>query len=198
MNQKAKANPQEQWQQILEFAASKAQEAPQHIRSYVVQLAECPNVPRNEKKFMNFAKNSLRIHSPATLKNIWDFVNSIKEAEQKDNLPAQTAKAVESSQAAPPQEKKVENDVSKKKKKKKDKEAGDSSQQSADSSTAVEIPENSSDSSKKKKKKKDKTVELDLEDSQSKKRKSDELQDTASLGGAEKDMKKKKKKKEKE
>ncbi|CAE7646728.1 Lyar, partial [Symbiodinium microadriaticum] len=167
---KAKTSPQDAWAETIQSAAAQAASAPQHIRSYVLQLAECPNVPRNEKKFINFAKNSLRIHSPATLQAIWDFVASKKEnasqepaKDANDEVTEKTSVGeVESAKHEPsgsePTEPAVE---TKKKKKKKDKNGEGVITATEPMVTCTSNGNEVSESKKEKKSKKRKVTELE-------------------------------------
>ena len=79
----AKANPQEAWMDLIHEAAGRKQEAPANIAEYVGRLGDLDNVPRNQKKFANFAKNSLRISNDAVLDSIWKFLQKlVAEKEQ--------------------------------------------------------------------------------------------------------------------
>jgi cell growth-regulating nucleolar protein len=73
-----KLNPQETWIALIEDAASRSNEAPSHVRQYVLRLNELGNVPRNKGKFINFVKNSIKINNTNTIEDIWKFLEVLK------------------------------------------------------------------------------------------------------------------------
>lgn len=88
-----KASPQDAWNTIIETATSKADSAPSIVRPYLQRLGELNNVPRNKKKFINFAKNSLRLYSENVLEALWTYLDNYrvdqkKEAEEKTAAPS--------------------------------------------------------------------------------------------------------------
>jgi len=62
---KKKRSPQEEWMDIISEAAdeisSKKGSYSQVVANNVVKMSQLGNVPRNEKKFKNYVKNSLRV-----------------------------------------------------------------------------------------------------------------------------------------
>lgn len=63
---KKKRNPQEIWMDILSAAAEEAQGAGAAgmsalLRDLLPRMVDMGNVPRNEKKFRNYLKNSFRV-----------------------------------------------------------------------------------------------------------------------------------------
>lgn len=101
-----KANPQDAWNDLIQTACSNASTAPQIVKPYLQRVGELNNVPRNKKKFLNFAKNSLRLYSDNVLEALWTYLDTFrveakKETEVKDTKPAAPApSAVESSSKA--------------------------------------------------------------------------------------------------
>ena len=79
---KTKKNPQEIWNEVVEAAASDASSAPASIRSYVGNLVNYGNVPRNEKKFGNFVRNSLNLRSDAAIGELWKFLSDKQQEAQ--------------------------------------------------------------------------------------------------------------------
>jgi cell growth-regulating nucleolar protein len=73
-----KLNPQELWAMTIQEAVVNVQKAPSNIQHFIPKIAECGNVPRNKNKFMNFAKNSLKLNSLPILESIWNFLESFK------------------------------------------------------------------------------------------------------------------------
>jgi cell growth-regulating nucleolar protein len=94
-----KLNPQESWIALIEDAASRSNEAPSHVRQYVLRLNELGNVPRNKGKFVNFVKNSIKINNTNTIEDIWKFLEVLK-GEKDVEKAAQIPVAVKSSGAA--------------------------------------------------------------------------------------------------
>jgi cell growth-regulating nucleolar protein len=60
-----KQSPQDVWNAVVEQACNlhAAPETPGALRPLLQRLADLNNVPRNKKKFVNFIKNSLRLHN---------------------------------------------------------------------------------------------------------------------------------------
>lgn len=86
-----KLNPQESWIALIEDAASRSNEAPTHVRQYVLRLNELGNVPRNKGKFINFVKNSIKINNTNTIEDIWKFLEVLKgekDSEKAAQIPA--------------------------------------------------------------------------------------------------------------
>ena len=78
---KTKLNPQEAWNLVVEEACTtRAQEAPPSVISLLPKLSELGNIPRQKKKFVNFVKNSLRLHSDKVIDDLWEHLESGKEA----------------------------------------------------------------------------------------------------------------------
>lgn len=87
-----KRTPQEAWNDIVEKAAERKEEADATIRGYLAQLVDCVNVPRKEKQFKNFTSNSLRLRGQdREVSMMWEFLvglrqekNDAKEKEKKE------------------------------------------------------------------------------------------------------------------
>jgi cell growth-regulating nucleolar protein len=78
---KVKANPQDQWMDVVLQACTKAGSdpaAPSSIKQYMPRIAELNNIPRNEKKFGNFVKNSLRLYNDSIINDTWKYINSFR------------------------------------------------------------------------------------------------------------------------
>jgi len=95
-NQGQKVTPQEMWNQTIEIAA---ENSPQSLQSYMIQLVNMDNVPKNEKKFRNFSSNSLRLtKSPSDEKikgEIWALLVKAREDIKKkrdDGLASKVSK----------------------------------------------------------------------------------------------------------
>jgi cell growth-regulating nucleolar protein len=98
---KNKLSPQDLWAATIQEAATNAHTAPSNIRHFVATLAECGNVPRNKNKFMNFAKNSLKLNSVPVLESIWTFLESFRPVQAPAGPSGETAPATESTAEAP-------------------------------------------------------------------------------------------------
>jgi cell growth-regulating nucleolar protein len=93
----AKANPQETWMDLIHEAARRKHEAPSNIAEHIGRLGDLDNVPRNPKKFANFAKNSLRISNDAVLDSMWKFLQKLvaEKESQKDQQQQQQQQQVQ-------------------------------------------------------------------------------------------------------
>ena len=80
--------------EIVEEAAGDPGCAPAHLQSFVANLKSYGNVPRNEKKFSNFVKNSLNVRRDDIVSALWAFLLSKQAA-------ARTAQDAEAATAAP-------------------------------------------------------------------------------------------------
>jgi len=95
--QKVKRNPQEIWTQVVEDAVAEAASAPAALRSFIGNLNGYGNVPRNEKKFGNFVKNSLNVRSDKTIKDLWDYLVAKQKAAQDEQVADQASAAAAAS-----------------------------------------------------------------------------------------------------
>ena len=87
-----KMTPQEAWNALILEAGDRKQEADSSIRGYLATLAECSNVPRKQKQFVNFAGNSLKIRNNDALVNkVWAFLEQLRAEKTKEK---EDAKAV--------------------------------------------------------------------------------------------------------
>jgi len=93
-----KTNPQDAWMDLVTEAAQNASSAPPNIRSYLSRMADFGNVPRNPKKFCNFVKNSLKLHSDATIDLIWKYLEDMRSK----TISAQEASATPPTVLEPP------------------------------------------------------------------------------------------------
>ncbi|KAF4719800.1 hypothetical protein FOZ63_016416, partial [Perkinsus olseni] len=55
------------------------------LRGYVDTLLGYDNIPRKEKAFNNFIKNSLKLHNPSEMKKLWQLVQSAAPATPPPN-----------------------------------------------------------------------------------------------------------------
>lgn len=76
---KEKLNAQDKWGLVLEYALEHVNDAPVSIRTYIPDVCQSGNVPRQQKKFNNFVKNSIRLHSPPLLDELWAFLEKCKD-----------------------------------------------------------------------------------------------------------------------
>jgi cell growth-regulating nucleolar protein len=79
---KTKVNPQDSWMVVVGKAVQFAEKAPPSIRTQIGRLSDlnASNIPRNQKKFVNFIKNSLRLHNENTINEMWAFIEQFKES----------------------------------------------------------------------------------------------------------------------
>jgi len=75
---KQKQNPQDVWMGVVEEAARSASGAPAAIKTHLARLCDFGNVPRNQKKFINFCQNSMRIHSEPIINQIWKHLEDLR------------------------------------------------------------------------------------------------------------------------
>lgn len=168
-----KANPQDTWNEIIQTACAKVDTAPQVVRPYLQRVADLNNVPRNKKKFINFAKNSLRLYSDNVLEALWTYLDTFrvdakKETEAKTEAPVAAAKTVpveepesavvESTSAEGSDEERAKKEKKKAKKEKRKREAEEAAAATAESVAATVEAESEEPAKehKKKKSKKDK------------------------------------------
>ncbi|CAM9767800.1 unnamed protein product [Ectocarpus fasciculatus] len=84
------------WADSVLLAASNASSgvAPKPLCAHLVRMGDLGNVPRQEKKFKNFVKNSLRVFDETTVSKLWDYVDGVKNdmtAKEKEAVAAQAA-----------------------------------------------------------------------------------------------------------
>eukprot|EP01039_Chlorochromonas_danica_P001584 gene1582-1730_t len=156
-----KPKAQDIWNELIEGVVAMKSKAPPQVHPYLERISNLTNVPRNQKKFLNFARNSLNIRSDSLLEMIWKFLDGCRVEREKEvekesasasppsSSGAKAEKVAEPSPAAPV----VEEKESKKAKKEKRKleEVVAEVKPDAVSEEAVD-----NDEQKKKKKKKDK------------------------------------------
>lgn len=193
-----KLNPQELWAATIQEAANNSHKAPSNIQHYLPRIAESGNVPRNKNKFMNFAKNSLKLNSTPVLESIWNFLESFKPSPQQTLEPEQST----SVDAVKPTEVQITENIikdcsseqTKEKKKKKKVETDDLVEQEPPT------PEVSMEETKETKKKKKKGEEKDVAtpiDTKSKEKKKRKVEETPMDETETSERKSKKKKKSK-
>jgi cell growth-regulating nucleolar protein len=78
-----KMTPQEQWNLVIRTAGDRASSdttMDSNLKSYMVTLGACDNVPRKQKQFVNFCDNSLKIRNNAALVDrIWKCVDNVRQ-----------------------------------------------------------------------------------------------------------------------
>lgn len=75
--EKKKKNPQEIWTEVVSDAAANVASAPLTLRSFIGNLNGYGNVPRNEKKFANFVKNSLNVRNDKVPNLLFNYCSQI-------------------------------------------------------------------------------------------------------------------------
>jgi cell growth-regulating nucleolar protein len=116
---KKKKNPQEVWNEIIETAVEEVVKAPPHLQSFVNNLGSYGNVPRNQKKFTNFAKNSLNVRNDKTIDELWGYLSTLQEEYKTANAEAPVQPTQQKTQQQ--QQKPKEEEIQPKKESKKNK-----------------------------------------------------------------------------
>jgi hypothetical protein len=89
---------QELWMDLVSEAASDPCTPPK-LKEQLARMAELGNVPRQEKKFKNFVKNSLRLWNDAEIEAIWKHLEGLRAA-QRDASAEAAAEAATAAAAA--------------------------------------------------------------------------------------------------
>jgi cell growth-regulating nucleolar protein len=171
-NKDLKPKAQDIWNALIEEVVSLASEAPSSVKPYLNRLSSLSNVPRQKKKFINFAKNSLNLRSDKVLDELWDFLDASRQKrETASGLKPETASTnVEKMEPAESEKEKPAADTtlekekkSKKKKRDADEEPAqvDSKKQKIETEVAVPEEENEAEVKKRKKDKKEKKEKKD-------------------------------------
>jgi cell growth-regulating nucleolar protein len=165
-NKDLKPKAQDIWNALIEEVVSLSNEAPSSVKPYLNRLSSLSNVPRQKKKFVNFAKNSLNLRSDKVLDELWDFLDAARQKrESASGLKSETAdSSVEKVEpSSDPEKNTVDVSVEKEKKSKKKKREVDDEPHQADSKklkteteSTVQEEENEAGVKKPKKEKKDK------------------------------------------
>jgi cell growth-regulating nucleolar protein len=156
---KQKANPQDEWNDIIEAAVA-SPKAPPAMRHHLERIGALENIPRNPKKFANFVKNSVRIYDDKLIGELFSYISSFKPEkpaaansgtrEKTEPTPSTAAEVVEVSEV-------VEKTEKRKKEKKSKKPEVEDEPVEPESETNVEQTEQKKESKKKKKRKQDET-----------------------------------------
>jgi len=93
----AKKTPQERWTDAMNSAAEKAEGS---LAKVFATLIEFPNVPRKKARFLNFARNSLRMHSETVLNQLFDAI-SAEFGPREDSSSGEAAAAATGGSDAP-------------------------------------------------------------------------------------------------
>lgn len=154
-----KPKAQDIWNELIEGVVAMKSKAPPQVQPYLERISNLTNVPRNQKKFLNFARNSLNIRSDSLLEMIWKFLDGCRVDREKEleketaSPPSSSGAKVEKVAEPSPAVAVVEEKESKKTKKEKRKLEEVVAEVKPDA-VSEEVVEN--DEQKKKKKKKDK------------------------------------------
>lgn len=152
-----KANPQDIWNDLIQSATSDTEAAPAIVRPYLARLGELNNVPRNKKKFMNFAKNSLRLYSDNTLEALWTYLDLYRGEQKKetDVKPTQTLEPpVVVCETSPNVSDDEKNKKDKKKMKKEKRKREEEAEVTTEATKDVDVEEDKKEKKKKSKKEK--------------------------------------------
>lgn len=159
-----KLNPQDAWNAQIETACSKADTAPVTVRPHLQRLGELNNVPRNKKKFINFAKNSLRLYSDSVLEALWTYLDTYRVELKKEVATKKAEPVVEAKPEPEPvpvvEASEVDEEKKEKKKQKKEKRKREAEEAAAaEAEAAVEEVEEKAEKKQKKSKKSKKESE---------------------------------------
>jgi cell growth-regulating nucleolar protein len=168
-----KPKAQDLWTELIEEIVSMSSSAPSPVKPYLQRLSQLGNVPRNKKKFLNFAKNSLNLYKDNVLEEIWNFLDVCrleKESQYKTDEVEPTTVEVETPKSLEPivEEKKkdkkrkleevevvaVEEEKKVKKHKKKSKDHENNAEEKKVDESVVEVEVKKSKKEKKEKKEK--------------------------------------------
>ncbi len=100
---KTKRNPQQEWMDIVETCTASA---PSHLCHYMQTMSSLDNIPRQEKKFVNFASNSLGLRgsNKKVVDEIWSHLRQERErrlAEKAKNEQIEKEKKKEQEKSVP-------------------------------------------------------------------------------------------------
>eukprot|EP00752_Nemacystus_decipiens_P002331 g2204.t1 len=90
------------WADAIVLAASNASSgvAPKPLCAHLVRMGDLGNVPRQEKKFKNFVKNSLRVFDEGSVSKLWDYMDCVKNDMTREEKEAAVAAEAEAKAAA--------------------------------------------------------------------------------------------------
>eukprot|EP01138_Halocafeteria_seosinensis_P002864 gb/GECG01002926.1/.p1 GENE.gb/GECG01002926.1/~~gb/GECG01002926.1/.p1 ORF type:complete len:300 (+),score=60.40 gb/GECG01002926.1/:1-900(+) len=91
---KKKKSPQEQFLEAVASAAADTTIKPQ-LQKLLKQLGDFPNVPRKQKKFVNFCKNSFQVKDGKLMEELWDVIQSHSQASQPESSTSGSATSTE-------------------------------------------------------------------------------------------------------
>ncbi|CAN0303459.1 unnamed protein product, partial [Scytosiphon promiscuus] len=89
------------WADAVSLAAGNASTgvAPKPLCPHLIRMGDLGNVPRQEKKFKNFVKKSLRVFDEGSVSKLWDYMDGVKndiaQAEKAAATPPVVAAAAE-------------------------------------------------------------------------------------------------------
>jgi len=104
-----KKNAQDAWGDLVQSACASPKDAPPAAAKLLPRLQGFENIPRNQKKFCNWVKNSLNLRSgdAAAVDALWAYLVSRRDAARAEAAPAPAPVApAPAPAAAPPAEKK--------------------------------------------------------------------------------------------
>ncbi|CAM9449539.1 unnamed protein product [Laminaria digitata] len=90
------------WADAVQRAATNASKgnAPKPLCANLVRMGDLGNVPRQEKKFKNFLKNSIRVFDEPGLAKLWEYMDGIKNDITREEKEAVASVATAASAAA--------------------------------------------------------------------------------------------------
>ncbi|CAD5123471.1 DgyrCDS11816 [Dimorphilus gyrociliatus] len=186
---------QQSWTERVQQAAAKEQD--RQLSELLNKIADCANVPRKEKKFVNFLKNSWKIHKDFIIQAAWKAINeSPVEETLEEPAPVEKQEVEDKEKKLSKREKKELRKEENHKIEKKDKSKTD--KEECESLNEEEVEKKVKNKKKKRKNKKDKeekSAELEQEeDSDEPKRKKISNEETEEEQSSVEKKKKKRKK----
>ena len=122
-----KKSAQDAWAELVQAACADRRDAPPAAAKLLPRLQGFENIPRNQKKFCNWAKNSLNLRGgdAAAVDALWAYLVARRDAARAEAAPAPVAPAPAPVAALPAEKKKraapAEDEAAARKRRKKEK-----------------------------------------------------------------------------
>ena len=99
-----KKNAQDAWAELVQAACADRKDAPPAAAKLLPRLQGFENIPRNQKKFCNWVKNSLNLRGgdAAAVDALWAYLVARRDAARAEAAPAPVAPAPSPRLRAPP------------------------------------------------------------------------------------------------
>ncbi|CAM9730895.1 unnamed protein product [Ascophyllum nodosum] len=90
------------WADAVQRAAANASQgvAPKALSDNLIRMGELGNVPRQEKKFKNFIKNSFRVLNDAGVSKLWEYLDGVRQEVLREEQEAIAEKEKEGEKGA--------------------------------------------------------------------------------------------------